>query len=73
MTKTEYEKAKQEIFDRASKRSEEIIKKYAISNSEEDKSSLKGQLDGVPWAQELRQDSKKVLQELEDLDKKYNK
>lgn len=67
MTKTEYEKAKQEIFDRASKRSEEIIKKYAIEDS------LKGQLDGVPWAQELRQDSKKVLQELEDLDRKYNK
>lgn len=67
MTKTEYEKARQEIYDRASKRSEEIIKKYTIEDS------LKGQLDGAPWAKELRQDSKKVLQELEELDKKYNK
>ena len=73
MTKSEYEKAKQKIFDRASKRSEEIIKKYTNSSSKENKSSLKGQLDGVPWAQELKEDSKKVLQELDELDEKYNK
>ena len=60
----EYEKEKKNLFNRANERANKIIKKY----HEKD---YKGQLDGEPWTKEMIKDSKRVLNELKELDEKY--
>lgn len=64
MTKSEYQKQRNDIFSRANERGVKIIEKYKNNNGE-------GFLDGEPWAKELKEDSKKVLEELQQLDKNY--
>jgi len=59
-----YEQEKNEIFKNANKRAKTIIGKY--KNFED------GWLDGEPWSKELKEDSKRVLKELKQLDQKYH-
>ena len=66
MTRKEYEKEKNNIFLRSDKRKNEIMSKYKDFNSV-------GVLDGEPWAKEMHENSKRTLEELRELDRKYNK
>lgn len=57
---------KKKIYQKAKERANKIVSKYSQKEYE-------GFLDGEPWAKELRQDSKRVISELEELDKEYKK
>ena len=58
----EYLKEKKKIFERAQERAQKIIEKYKSTN---------GYLDGEPWAEEMKKDRNRVLQELKALKEKY--
>lgn len=63
--KNNYDIEKKEIFERSKERTAKIMSKYIERQ--------KGQLDGEPWKDELKEDSKIVLEELKELKEKYNK
>lgn len=63
--KNSYDIEKNKIFEIAKERTNKIMNKYPERE--------KGQLDGEPWKNELKEDSKIVLKELRKLKEKYNK
>lgn len=58
-----YDIEKNNIFERAKERTAKIMSKYTNRKS--------GQLDGEPWKEELKEDSKIILRELKELEEKY--
>lgn len=64
MTREEYEKEKNDIFLKSDQRKSKIMAKYKDTDGD-------GLLDGEPWAKEMHENSKRTLEELKQLDKKY--
>ncbi len=66
MTREEYEKEKKYIFSKSDTRKKKIMDKYKNFNGG-------GLLDGEPWAKEMCENSKRTLEELKELDRRYDK